>query len=300
MVGLISVDAQFFQTPDGEVWTKTMYEYHFWDRYLNVFDSIDVVSRMKIASFDEVKGYLKSSGPRVKFKGLPMAIGTKEYLRHWKAFTKGAQEAVKGERCAVLRVPSVSSLFVEAAVRKRKIPYAIEVVVDPEDAYVDNKMAKVFLTHRLKNSAFKANGVSYVTQFALQQKYPSCARLHGDDFKHFESYYSSILLRKSYFTKPRNYMNHGRKYKIIHVANNFNNYIKGHKEVIEILSQLLHDGYDVNVEFIGDGTKRKEFENFASDLGVREKVNFIGLLSSPEAVRQELLSADDCHVFLLQ
>ena len=290
MKGLISVDGQFFRTPDGEVWTKTMYGYFFWLRYLNVFESIDVISRLEDVTYDKVKGYLKSSGTNVYFKKLPMAIGTLAYLKQWTKFTKMAKESLEDVECAVIRLPSISGMFIEKQVNKLGIPYAIEVVVDPENAYMANRMACYFITQKLKNSVVKANGVSYVTQYALQKKYPS--RKHGETEEYFESYYSSILLKKSYFSAPRDYLAHGPHYKIIHVANNMNNYIKGHKETLEIIKKLVEKGVDVTLEFVGDGTKRDEFSEYADKLGISERVTFTGLLSSPEEVRKKLLEAD--------
>ena len=84
MIGLIAVDAQLLQTKDGRVWTKTLYGYEFWKRYLDVFEEIHVVSRMKEVDENSVSGYLESSGPKVSFKPLPMAIGMKQYIIKWR------------------------------------------------------------------------------------------------------------------------------------------------------------------------------------------------------------------------
>ena len=43
---LVAVDAQLFMTPDGKVWSKTIYGYDFWKRYLDVFETVKVVSRL--------------------------------------------------------------------------------------------------------------------------------------------------------------------------------------------------------------------------------------------------------------
>lgn len=292
MIALVAVDGQLLKTQDGRVWTKTLYGYEFWKRYLSVFDEIHVVSRMKDATESEVLGFLESSGERVSFKPLPMAIGMKEYLKQWRKFSRAAKKAVEGEICAVVRVPSVSNVFIEREVKKAGIPYVVEVIVDPENAYEENIGARILFSHLLKKSVQRANGVSYVTQYALQEKYPAYSRTHPDDNTHFETYYSSIVLKPEYFYRNRNYVNHQKRYKIIHTANNFGNYVKGHKEVILTLKRLRDDGYDVSVEFIGDGPKREEFEEFAKNNGVANHVVFTGLLSSGSAVREHLINAD--------
>lgn len=44
---LVAVDAQLFRTEDGKVWTPTIYGYEFWTRYLDIFEEVVVVSRIK-------------------------------------------------------------------------------------------------------------------------------------------------------------------------------------------------------------------------------------------------------------
>ena len=292
MKALVAVDAQLFCTPDGRVWAKTLYGYNFWIRYLNVFDSIDVVSRMEEVPEYVVKDYIESSGPNVSFRKLPMAIGMKQYLQRWGEFVSMARHAVEGEKCAIIRIPSVSAFFVERQIINKHIPYCVEVVVDPETAYAENIGAKILFKYLLKKSVVRANGASYVTQHALQAKYPAYASRYREDSSHFETYYSSITLESSYFYRERDFKNHSKQYKIVHTANNFGNYVKGHKEVILVVKKLREDGYDVSVEFIGDGVLRREFEAFAQDNNVQEHVFFSGLLSSSNEVREHLINAD--------
>lgn len=286
---LVAVDAQLFQTPDGAVWTKTIYGYDFWKRYLDVFETVSVVSRLAQATESEVRGYLRSDGPNVSFKGLPMARGSKQYLTQWFAFCKQAKAAVAKEDCAIVRLPSIAASFVWHYFKKTKKPCAMEIVVDPQTAF-SGIVAKGLSLH-LKRACREANGVSYVTQFALQEDYPSYARIHGEDEEHFETYYSSIILKESFFAAPRDYS--GKKtFTIVHTANNINNDVKGHAVVIEIVKKLRDKGYDVAVRFIGDGDKRPEFEAYAKSLGIADYVSFTGLLPSAEKVREELVKGD--------
>ena len=156
---LLSVDGQFWRTPDGKVWSKTMYSYEFWKRYLNVFDYVDIVSRIKDIEYEKVPGYLRCDGERVTFKEFPMAIGAKEYLAQWRQIRKCANKATQGNQCAIIRLPSISGFVVENEYRKTGKPYAVEVVVDPMTAYADNRLFQLLLTGLLKRSVMSANGV---------------------------------------------------------------------------------------------------------------------------------------------
>lgn len=293
MNALVAVDALLYRTPDGKVWTRTIYGYDFWTRYLDVFETISVVSRMEEVDYEEVKGYLRSDGERVNFKALPMARGSKEYIKKLPLYIGRVKKVVKGEQCAIIRLPSIAATFVELAFRTTHRPYVLEIVVDPVNAFEGSKIAAKVLTAHLKNACKKANGVSYVTQFALQEQYPSMARVRGKNTnKYFETYYSSIILNKEYFFEPRDYSNLGRKIKLVHTANNVKNTVKGHDVVISIVKKLNDAGIDAEVVFVGDGEKRAEFETMAKNLEIGDKVIFTGLLASSMEVREKLLAAD--------
>ncbi|MGL5805252.1 MAG: glycosyl transferase family 1, partial [Xenococcaceae cyanobacterium] len=42
---VVVLEPRFVCTPDGQVWTQTMFPYQFWLRYLEVFDRVHVVAR---------------------------------------------------------------------------------------------------------------------------------------------------------------------------------------------------------------------------------------------------------------
>lgn len=294
---LVAVDAQLFMTPDGKVWSKTIYGYDFWKRYLDVFETVKVVSRLGKADYAQVEGYLRSDGDNVSFAPLPMVRGMKGYVKNVISFLKDAKKAVRDEDCAIIRLPSIPATFVEFVYARKHKPYVLEVVVDPLNAYAGNKLAAKVLTEQLRKSCLNANGVSYVTQYALQEQYPSRARISGKNTEeYFESYYSSIILKDGFFAPARDYSKIGNKVKLVHTANNINNDVKGHEVVIEVVKKLNDLGIDASVTFIGDGDLRPELEKMAEVLGVGTKVVFTGLLGSAMDVREKLLDAD---IFIL-
>ena len=294
---LVAVDAQLFMTPDGKVWSKTIYGYDFWKRYLDVFETVKVVSRLGKADYTQVEGYLRSDGDNVSFAPLPMVRGMKGYVKNVISFLKDAKKAVRDEDCAIIRLPSIPATFVEFVYARKHKPYVLEVVVDPLNAYAGNKLAAKVLTEQLRKSCLNANGVSYVTQYALQEQYPSRARISGKNTEeYFESYYSSIILKDGFFAPARDYSKIGNKVKLVHTANNINNDVKGHDVVIEVVNRLNDLGIDASVTFIGDGDLRPELEKMAEVLGVGTKVVFTGLLGSAMEVREKLLDAD---IFIL-
>ena len=256
-----------------------------------------VVSRLGKADYAQVEGYLRSDGDNVSFAPLPMVRGMKGYVKNVISFLKDAKKAVRDEDCAIIRLPSIPATFVEFVYARKHKPYVLEVVVDPLNAYAGNKLAAKVLTEQLRKSCLNANGVSYVTQYALQEQYPSRARISGKNTEeYFESYYSSIILKDGFFAPARDYSKIGNKVKLVHTANNINNDVKGHDVVIEVVKKLNDLGIDASVTFIGDGDLRPELEKMAEVLGVGTKVVFTGLLGSAMDVREKLLDAD---IFIL-
>jgi glycosyltransferase involved in cell wall biosynthesis len=204
-----------------------------------------------------------------------------------------AIKASMNSDCAIIRLPSLSATFVEMVYEFIKKPYAIEVVADPKNAYAEKPLAAKFLSFLLRRACLHANGVSYVTQFALQKEYPCQARMQSiPTSKYFESYYSSIILRPCFFAGPKNYGPMNNTIRLIHTANNINNDVKGHDVVIKVVKKLVDEGIDATVTFIGDGDRRKALELMAQNFGIGDKIHFTGFLSSPEEVREKLLSAD--------
>ena len=289
---LLAPDTLFYKTPDGKYWSDTIYSYNFFERYMDIFDTIVIASRCKVVDYKNVIGFLRSDGPNIEVCELPNMRGMSAYIRNIIAFSRAAKKSCENVDCAIIRLPSVPASMVLHYFKKTKKPYSLEIVADPYDAYATNKMARLFFSRHMRRACRQANGVSYVTKFYLQNKYPGHNRtMHKNDSKYFESYYSTIRISEEYYSKPRNYF--GKKhFTIIHTANNMNNNLKGHEVVIRAAEIVLKDGFDIDIKFVGDGELKKYFEELARQLGIGSKVSFTGMLANAEEVRKQLLEAD--------
>ena len=297
---LVTVDHQFVKTPDGKIWVKTIYGKEFWERYLRVFDAVRVVARVREEDFvDEKMLQANTDDNRVEFFPLPQYRGPKEYVLRYRKIKKAMKAVADGCSAAVFRIPSPIANLVKKEVVKKGLPWATEIVNDPWDNFAPGTVKSLFrpvyrryFTKQVKSYAKKANGASYVTQFALQKRYPARARVRGESEQHFESYYSSILLKKDYFYRDRVYSANKESFTIVHVNSCVTDYSKGHDVVIRALQKLRAEGLPINVRFVGDGPMRSHFENMAQEAGVGEYVQFTGLLSGAAAVREELIKGD--------
>ena len=116
-------------------------------------------------------------------------------------------------------------------------------------------------------------------------------RVRTLDKKHFETYYSTIVLPESAYLGSRDYSDiKSLKLVISNVA--MNSERKGEKTVIKAVKIARDRGYDVTAVVIGDGSKRKEFESYAEKLHIKEHIKFTGLLPRPQDVRKILIESD--------
>lgn len=295
---LVVVDGHLVRTPDGRVWSARIYNYDFFARYLSAFDEVRVAMRIKDVPTNKDYPNL-CSGEHIEFYSIEEFKGPKEYVTKYISIKRNIKNYFAGCDCGIFRIPSTVGYQFLHTYEKTGKPYAIEVVVDPWDFAAPGTLKtplrpiiRWYWTQSLKNDCKKANGVSYVTKYALQNRYPSYARLHGESDSHFEEYYSSVNIPELYFGTPKEYSNAHKPMKVVHVTNFIGNHVKGHEELIDAVAALEKQNIDVSVDFVGEGTLIDEFKKYAHERGVGEKINFVGKIATPQEVRRKLLDSD--------
>jgi hypothetical protein len=76
---VLTIEHRFDRTPDGTVWTQTMFARPFWSRYLGVFDAVRVVARVRDVPTVPA-GWQRADGDGVSFVALPYYVGPKQYV----------------------------------------------------------------------------------------------------------------------------------------------------------------------------------------------------------------------------
>lgn len=298
---MIVADGHYFRTPDGRVYVQSVFNYNFYSRYLQGFEKVCVVARIKDINEEPVSMHL-ASGEGIEFLDLPPYKGPWQYLKRYFDILRISKKYSKECDCAIFRIPGATANIMCRAFLKTKKPFAIEVVVDPWEYFapgtVSNKLRPLIRlnwTNFLQKVSKKANGVSYVTEKYLQRKYPCTAIFKGESESYFTSHYSSVSLPKGSYGSPKKY-NDKNKFTITHTANSFATYGKGHITLMNALKIVRERGYDVNVIFIGDGPLKDEFSRYARSLSIENAVSFIGRLPNGDEVR-EVIKNSDLFVF---
>jgi glycosyltransferase involved in cell wall biosynthesis len=291
---LISLEARFCKTPDQKIWSENIPSYLFWQRYLEVFDSIEIIARVQNVS-SVFPGYKRADGEKVKFIPLPCYIGPYQYLENAIKAKRIAKSAAKYAEAVILRTPGQVSSNIFHYLRKNKHPYGVEVVGDPYDVFapgaVDHLLRFFFRrwgTKQLKTQCQEAMAAAYVTEYSLQQRYP-----HAPDA--FSTHYSSIELSEAALVDaPRVFSNHF-PIKLISVGTMEQLY-KAQNVLIDAMAICVRRGLDLQLLLLGNGKHRAELEARSIDLGLRDRTIFLGQVAAGKAVIAQL---DDADIFIL-
>lgn len=298
---LLILEHRFFRCENGVVYCERVVDYNYLKRYLDVFDEVVICARFGKLS-EEKKYDLVASGPRVSFVELFNFNNFKSLLKNKKSINKIVKNTAKESNAILLRAPSHLSFIVYKTILSVKKPIAVEIVVNPKTAFsftkgdrffkkIFFKILKIMMIRHTRNIAKKSNGVSYVTEYVLQQLYPSRARINGENLFFFEDYYSSINLRDSDYSQPNIKTNYESTFKICHTGY-MDSQVKGHTTVLRVLKILLDLRYDVQVTFIGHGKLLQHFKQFSKTLGVDHKVIFLSDVNKYSEVQKHLVESD--------
>lgn len=90
---IVSLEHHFDRTPDGVVWTQTQFPYRFWQRYLEVFDQVRVVARVRDAP-RAAPDWQRADGRHVSFAAIPEYLGPRQYLLRFRQIRAAARSAI--------------------------------------------------------------------------------------------------------------------------------------------------------------------------------------------------------------
>lgn len=286
---MVTTQAHFLRTSDGVIRSDTGgRSYEFWNRYRNVFEEVVIIARVSDSEQSEgmgVEGQGVSVAPIEGYRGLLGIL--KNYWSLRRDMTKVARYS---QTSFIIRGPSVIGGVLASRLRRRDVPYGIEVVGDPYDVFstpvvhpVIDRVIRTYATWSLRRIVRGADAASYVTAKRLQRRYPAQEAA-------FVTHYSSVQLSEEAFvTVPPQRQIDGRM--VVAVGSHSQMY-KGHDVLIRAAASLKESGRPIRVRLVGDGKFRVDLERLASSLGVGEETEFLGMLPSGEAVRSVLDSAD--------
>jgi len=306
---LVTSEHRFHRSADGRVWTETQCPYSFWARYLDVFDNVAVLARVRPCDAPN-SDWREASGSGVAFMDVPYYVGPREYLRKRRTIREVVSQCVGRAEAVLLRVPSQLASLALAPLRAAGRPYAVEVVGDSYAVFSSGSshdplraLWRWHFTRMQRRLCANACGAAYVTERALQVRYP-CRYLevgisdvelkgpipttHGTHVTH----YSSVDLADSDFiSSPRQFSRAPVVPQLIVVGSLAQPY-KGVDVLLRAIAECKRRGVNAAVTVVGDGRYRRELEHLAETLRVADQVSFAGNLPAGTPVRRMLDAAD--------
>lgn len=287
---LVVVEHRFLRTPDGVVWTQTMFGYSFWRRYLEVFEGVKVLARAKEVT-SVPNGWERVDGAGVSLLPVPYYIGPLQYLVRAPSILRTARAAIRRSDAVILRVPSPIATVVHRVLRRTGHPYGLEVVGDPYDVFAPGgvkhplrPLFRLWFPRELRYQCHRACAIAYVTESSLQRRYPPGP-------KTFSTHYSSVELpAQAFVASPRT--SFGRCPSTLIFVGSLQQLYKAPDVLINAVAKCVNEGADLRLILVGDGRYRARLQAQAANLGIADRVIFTGQLSQGAAVREQLDRAD--------
>lgn len=244
---------------------------------------------------EQPDGWLRVDGSGVSVHALPYYIGPLGYVRSYRRLRRAVAEGLMPGAAIVLRAPGVIATLAASVLNKRGYPFALEVVGDPWDVFapgaVDTPLRpflRRWFAGQLRRSCATAAAVLYVTQGALQRRYPA---------RGMSTFASNVELTDECFIAQVSHCNARDRMGLrIAFVGSLAQLYKGPDVLLKATADCVRRGADIEVAMIGDGRFRSQLERLSRALGVAGHVKFLGALPAGPAIRTELDKAD---VFVL-
>ena len=287
MKAIITLEHRFYSYK-GELYTLGAFDQKFWKRYLDIFSEVLIVARVR--PLLKLEGNeIRVSSDRIKFYELDYYIGAKQgFMKLPSLKRKLKLLADTNQGAYILRIGSPIADLLVPILKKRSIPYAVEVVGDPWDVFAKGAIShpvrpllRLYFAYKLKKQCAGAKFSSYVTEHALQKRYPP-----RNSVKTINA--SSINLSKDFLFENKTFGRDDFDWVFVGTLEQFQ---KAPDILIRSFKILLNKHPRARLNFVGDGRKRLVLEELAISLGVQDSIYFHGSVASSEQVREFLVSS---------
>jgi glycosyltransferase involved in cell wall biosynthesis len=258
-------------------------------RYVSDFEVLVVISRMENVLYKDGLSQIRSEN--IIFSSIDGLHFSKIFSTFLLNNTKKIIRSLSSSNFIVIRLPSFLGIYALILNVFLGRSYFIEFVGDPKEALMTSKENmnlpfKLFAYIFSELNKFfikRADGVIYVTQYALQEAYPT---------KGLVSYASNVEISiQEKFISIDYYKIHGEKFKI-GLIGSFNNHYKGITEAINAMSLLNDSEKKIELHILGSGSLKNHYKSLAKKLDVNHMVFFDGILKGGGEVVNWLSSLD--------
>jgi len=291
---VVSLEFRFFMTEDGQFWTDSVNDNRFWQRYLDIFDTVYIVARVKKVAINQ-ENWKSVGSDKIKFLPLSYYVGPIQMVKKLFRLNRELDKIGDLPYHFILRVPSFIGILLYRKLLKKNKKFALEVVGDPDDVFRKKTLQVQYVNfyrwlfvRELKLQCDKASAISYVTSDTLQKKYPANNNASVVAC-------SDIELPDYFYTKPFRDFSQKKSFRLLFIGSLAQKY-KGLDILLNALASPLLKDMVLHLTVLGDGKYRAEYEDLSLQLGIEEQIVFQGYITDTEEIYKSYLSAD---IFIL-
>lgn len=297
----VAMEGSFLRFQGGYHSAHLTYD-RFWRRYLDVFDGVTVLARAR--DCDSVPlGWKRADGPGVTFQSVPHYHGPLQYLKIRREVKRAVALVTDETGAIILRVPGMLGTEVWKHLMRDGRPFAVEVVGDPWLSLAPGTVRswgrpvfRRFFTWALRRQCQSAVAALYVTQEALQRRYPANRTAYSVGCSDVEIPDSAIVedlgqrLASTDLLADR-LAGRGDSVRLGFIGS-FNGFYKAPDIHLKALASCRQKGMNLKLTMVGDGSELNSMKLLAGQLGIGDMVEFSGRLPAGEPIFQFLDSVD--------
>lgn len=282
-----------FDSVNGEIWTSQGFSMALWQRYLGKFNHVYVAARLQNVSEHSSDNLFKLEDKRVSVIGLPYYIGLVPYLKAKGSIKKIINSFIHPGDAYICRVPGNIGTIAAECLKKKGIPYGLEVVGDPWESLSPQafespfaRILQVVAKRQLQKITHNASAALYVTNHILQGKYPVKEGV-------FTTGASNVILRDDcYSAEPHKVVDREKNVQVRMLAvGTLAQLYKAPDVILKALAIVKSKGYNPFLTWFGDGRYRQPMIKMAEELGLKDNVNFVGAVKQ-DVIRKEFERTD--------
>ena len=289
---LLTSEARFERTPDGEIWGPPAYGRALWARYLDVFSSVTIAARVANVTVAS-PGCVTASSPDVQFCPLVPYSGFSELLTNLPRLRASVVSAVQHTTAIVVRAPSSIAYLTSRAAARVGRPFAAEIVGDSDQVFSRGAFRhplrmpiRWIATSTQRQLSRDAIAVLYVTNAVLQRRYPSRGQSYAAS--------DAALDDLAFASEHRQEWRPPAEFVLVTVGGLDQPY-KGTGILLDAVHELRQRGAPVRLRIVGDGRLLSHYQRQSDALGLSPVVEFAGQ-QDRTGVHAAL---DSAHLFVL-
>lgn len=263
-------------------------------RYLSCFAHVYIAARVLYSEDAIVNSKYEIVHERVSFIDLPYYVGPVQYLRVKRKIRDVLINNIRSHCAYICRVPGQIGSIVISELRRRNLPFGVEVVGDPWDVFAPGAVRhplRIFFRYKwywnLKRIVKNASAVLYVTESQLQMRYPPSQDA-------FQISASNVQIMPEQLPHVVKSIQSKAIYTLLAIGSLEQMY-KAPDVVLKALAMLKENGIRCRLIWLGAGLYQRDMEQLGHELGIGEDCKFMGNVPKEEVYRQ-LSNAD---IFLM-